>query len=210
MENNQEIEWKLYCELFSERHMSKYMADKGNPLEFAIQAYKANLKAISVFWPVLAVIELALRTTLNSQLEKRNLSYGGKTNWTLDKTNEIRIKNERSSRDLNQAQENLRRKRKPVTHGSIIDELPLGFWTLLVSKRYRELWPDLVDGFKGLNSRDSKELDNLLQFFKTFRNRIGHHHVIVFMDLADAMNKLMRLAYLIDPRLEKILKQIPG
>ena len=93
MENNQEIEWKLYCELFSERHMSKYMEDRENPLESAIQTYKANLKAISAFWPVLAVIEVALRTTLNAQLEKRNLSYGGKTNWTLDNTNEIRMRN---------------------------------------------------------------------------------------------------------------------
>jgi hypothetical protein len=208
VENNQDIEWKLYCEMFSNRHMSKYMADTENPKVSAIHAYKSNLKATAQFWPLLALLEVALRTTLNSQLERRNLEKGLNTHWTLDHKNEIRKKNERASRDLQQAHENLRRKRKSTSHGSIIDELPLGFWTILISKRYKELWPDLAVGFKGLESRDSKELDQLLQFFKSFRNRIGHHHVIVFMDLEDSMSKLMRLAYLIDPRLEQILKDI--
>lgn len=79
---------------------------------------------------------------------------------------------------------------------------------MLVSKRFKEFWPDLVEGFRGLKSRDSKEVDELLQFFKAFRNQIGHHHVIIFMDLQVANKNLRRLAYLIDPRLEEILKEM--
>jgi hypothetical protein len=209
MKEYQDIDWKIYCELFSNRHMSKYITVTENSPACAIRAYNSNLNATAQFWPILAVLEVALRTTLNSQLEKRNGSNGVDTHWTLDRDNEIRRKNERASRDLNQAFENLSRKRKSASHGNIIDELPLGFWTVLVSKRYKELWPDLAGGFRGLESRDSKELDQLLQFFKSFRNLIGHHHVIVFMDLELAMTKLLRLAHLIDPRLELILKEPP-
>jgi len=190
--------------------MSKFLGGYDDKVARAIQAHAENLASASRFWPVLALIELALRTTLNTQLEIRNLKRDNHVHWVLDLQNEIRKKNVKSSRDLDQAREILRRTRRSVTPGSIIDEHPLGFWTMLVSKRFKEFWPDLVEGFRGLNSRDSKEIDELLQFFKAFRNRIGHHHVIIFMDLKVANNKLMRLAYLIDPRLEEILKGLDG
>jgi hypothetical protein len=89
-----------------------------------------------------------------------------------------------------------------------MDELPLGFWTIIVSNRLKEIWPDLAAGFKGLESRNSQELSSLLKFFKSFRNQIGHHHVIILLDLQVIEMKLMRLAHLIDPRLEQILKAI--
>lgn len=72
------------------------------------------------------------------------------------------------------------------------------------------MWPDLAEAFLGLKSRNSKELAELLTFFKTFRNRIGHHHVIVFGDLEDADRKLLRLAHLIDPRLENYILSLNG
>jgi hypothetical protein len=174
----------------------------------AIEVYAANLSASSRFWPMLAMLELALRTKLNTQLERRNLDKEIKVHWVLDQDNEIRSKNPRAARDLDKAREILKRTGRRVTPAHIIDELPLGFWTILVSNRLKDMWPDLAAGFRRLESRDSKELSALLKFFKNFRNQIGHHHVIIFMDLQVANKNLRRLAYLIDPRLEEILKEM--
>jgi hypothetical protein len=107
---------------------------------------------------------------------------------------------------LDKAREILTRTGKVVNPGAILDELPLGFWTILVSKRLKRIWPDIAAGFKGLESRDSKELSELLKFFKDFRNRIGHHHIIIFSDLERTSKNLARLAHLIDPRLDEVLK----
>lgn len=205
MDLNQEEQWKLYCELFSERQINKYAAGDTTDTQ-AVELFAANLKACSKFWPVLAVLEIALRTTLNEQLEKRSREKGRKAHWTLDQHNEIRINNPRAAQDLDKARETLKRIGRAVTPGNIMDELPLGFWTIIVSNRLKGIWPDLAAGFKGLESRNSQELSSLLKLFKNFRNQIGHHHVIILMDLQVIENKLMRLAHLIDPRLEEILK----
>lgn len=209
MEINQEAQWNLYCELFSERQMNKY-APGGTEAHQSVETYVANLAATSKFWPMLAVLELALRTTLNVQLEKRSFEKGRKDHWTLDQHNEIRRKNPRAAQDLDSAREILKRTNRSITPGNIMDELPLGFWTILVSNRLKELWPDLAAGFKGLESRNSQELGSLLKFFKNFRNQVGHHHVIIFMDLQAVETKLLRLAKLIDPRLEEIIKSLDG
>lgn len=209
MKINQEAQWKLYCELFSERQMNKYAA-QDTTVSQAVDVYTANLAASSRFWPMLAVLELALRTTLNAQLEKRSHDKGRKVHWVLDQHNEIRRKNPRAAQDLDKAREILKRTSRAVTPGNIMDELPLGFWTILVSNRLKEMWPDLAAGFKGLDSRNSQELTSLLKFFKNFRNQIGHHHVIIFMDLQAVETKLIRLAQLIDPRLEEILQTFDG
>ena len=144
---------------------------------------------------------------MNTQLERRNLDKEIKVHWVLDQDNEIRSKNPRAARDLDKAREILKRTGRRVTPAHNIDELLLGFWKILVSNRLKDMWPDLAAGFRGLESRDSKELSALLKFFKNFRNQIGHHHVIIFMDLQVANKNLRRLAYLIDPRLEEILKE---
>jgi hypothetical protein len=204
---NQEDQWKLYCELFSERQMNKYASGETTECQ-AVDLYAANLAASSRFWPMLAVLELALRTTLNAQLEKRSNEKGRKVHWVLDQHNEIRRKNPRAAHDLDKAREILKRTSRAVTPRNIMDELPLGFWTIIVSNRLKEIWPDLAAGFKGLESRNSQELSSLLKFFKSFRNQIGHHHVIILLDLQVIEMRLMRLAHLIDPRLEQILKTI--
>ena len=209
MEINQDDQWKLYCELFSARQMNKYAAGDRKANQ-AVEVYAANLAATSRFWPMLAILELALRTTLNTQLEKRSHEKGRKAHWVLDQHNEIRRKNPRAAQDLDKAREILKRTNRAVTPGNIMDELPLGFWTILVSNRLKEMWPDLAAGFRGLESRNSQELGSLLKFFKDFRNQIGHHHVIIFMDLQAVETKLIRLAQLIDPRLEEILKTFDG
>lgn len=187
--------------------MTKYLAGSPQNLVPAMYNHAANLKATATVWPLLAMLEIALRTRLNTQLELRNSISGRKLHWALDPQNEIRRKNARSARDLDQAREKLKRNHKSVTPARVIDELPLGFWTMLVSKRFNYLWPDLASGFKGLDSRDARELRDLLKFFRNFRNQVGHHHIIIFMDLELAKRKLLRLGYLIDPRLEIILEQ---
>jgi hypothetical protein len=188
--------------------MSKYLA--GDPEAFlrALHNHAVNLEEAAAVWPLLAMLEIALRTSLNTQLELRSLQLGRKPHWALDPHNEIRRKNMRSARDLDQARDKLKRNHKSVTPARVIDELPLGFWTMLISKRFNYLWPDLVKGFKGLDSRDASELRDLLKFFRNFRNRVGHHHVIIFMDLELTKRKLFRLGFLIDPRLEPLLKEI--
>jgi len=186
--------------------MRKYAPSGDDSLALAIETYVANLAATSRFWPVLAILELALRTTLNAQLEKRNVERGGTLHWSIDPHNEIRRENPRAGRDLDKAREILTRTGKAVNPGAILDELPLGFWTILVSKRLKRIWPDIAAGFKGLESRDPKELSELLKFFKDIRNRIGHHHIIIFSDLEQTTKNLARLAHLIDPRLDEVLK----
>lgn len=101
--------------------MSKFLGGHKDKVPRAIKAHAANLASASRFWPVLALIELALRTTLNTQLEIRNCKRGVRIHWVLDPQNEIRKKNVKSSRDLDQAWEILRRTRRSVTPGGIID-----------------------------------------------------------------------------------------
>jgi hypothetical protein len=76
--------------------MRKYAPGGDDSLALAIETYAANLAATSRFWLVLAILELALRTTLNAQLEKRNVERGGKLHWSIDPHNEIRRENPRA------------------------------------------------------------------------------------------------------------------
>lgn len=190
--------------------MSKFLAQSPQDKLQAIEAHALNLRAASKYWPWLSLIEIGLRTALSTQLDKKQSAMGRDVHWTVDPNHLVRNRNSRSAKDLENAKTNLRRRHKPVKPGYVMDELPLGFWTLLVSKRFKDLWPDLADGFRGLDSRNPRELAELLTFFKTFRNRIGHHHVIVFGDLEDADMKLLRLAHLIDPRLENYILSLKG
>lgn len=85
----------------------------------------------------------------------------------------------------------------------IVSEMSFGFWHQMVSKQQRFLWPDLAGGFPNMPGRGQDAVTTLAGSLREIRNRIGHHHRIWAIDVAEKYNDLLTLAGFIDTDLEQ-------
>ena len=180
---SQSPEINLYKTLFSDSRIGSYLNHtSGNPL-LATMLYDWNTQVSSALWELISYLEVALRNAIDFQLKDLSEQH-----WLL------RLETSTEQRT------------KRATPEQIISELPFGFWASLISQRYRDLWPDLAGGFKGMPTRNPEKLQELLKSTRELRNRIGHHHRIWALDLNHRLNDLCLLGSYLDPELEALLK----
>ncbi|MEY4019735.1 MAG: hypothetical protein RLZZ590_1035 [Actinomycetota bacterium] len=207
--------WRFYEQHFASARMSHYLAEFSGDEVSAIALYNWNVQVSSAIWELLSYVEIALRNTIDSRM--RAIDDRDDSHWlfVLPST----PNNSYLNKEIRQASERVLKNGKTLEPAQLISELPFGFWVSLISKRHRNIWPDLASGFTGMNSRDPGDLQTLLVGVRDLRNRIGHHHRVWSLDLVARHSELIQLATFISPefgrwlfslsRVPKFLNQRP-
>ncbi len=204
---SQEPLWHVVERAVSVQRFAGYMqASRHNGFQ-ALELYQWNTEISSAFWGQLGHMEIALRNTISDRIQLYSQKIYKQADWiTLAQQQQI-LANDELLR-IKEAMERVAKNRKKISIDQIISELPLGFWSTLLSKRYRNLWPELAGGFVGLASRDLTELGGLVQQARWLRNRIGHHNRIWNIDLTSHHLGILRITQMIDPELEQWLSSV--
>ena len=218
-DTRQSPEWLFYERHFAPTRMAHYLKEFDGDAVRARALYGWNNEISAGFWEVLAYLEVALRNTIDCQMKARRLAAGDQRHWLMSENPNLIQLNSRLGKDLEEAKRRVLQNGKELTGEQMLSELSFNFWTLMIANKTKRYWPDLAGGFLCMPNRSSKELSELLNEVRNFRDRIGHHHRIWNFDLASMNQKILRIAEFIDPefqawlnaksRVERLLKLRP-
>jgi hypothetical protein len=149
-----------------------------NDLAKAIAHYKSNILISESFYPLLAVLEIGLRKSIDYQLTKR---FNDKE-W-YDNKDFVKFATRFQIDRISQAKTNIYSEKKEITPGRIISELSFGFWTSLFDTKFEmTLWKNLRLTFPNClkNIRKRKTMSSKFNGIRKSRNRIFHHQAITW------------------------------
>ncbi len=161
----------------SQPRINVYLAQTGNDLEKAYKLYKINIELSEAFYPVLAVLEVALRNNINEKLKAHfNDSFWFK-NYLPQQFQSF----------VSDAEQKISSQHKTITADRIVAEFNFGFWNRLFNRHHGKLlWKILFHAFpflpKHFRKRDT--IDDSLYNIRTLRNRVYHYEPI-FRNLED-------------------------
>lgn len=168
----------------SQPRLKRYLTATGDNKTKAIQLYKANLRISKSFYPLVNVLEVAVRNSLDKVLSR----HFGDTDWILNKQrgfmsdNSLRQGNFYLKNQVSKAIRNLRNRNAHITSGKVIAEQTFGFWTaLLKPHHYRLLQGKPIDAFPNCpHNYQRNDFLRELNKLRDFRNRIYHNEPICF------------------------------
>jgi hypothetical protein len=129
-------------------------------------------------YPLLAVLEIGLRNSIDYQLTRRF----NNREWYDDK-DFVRIATRFQIDRISQARTNIYSEKKEITPGKLISELSFGSWTSLFDVKFEmSLWKYLRLAFpycpKAIRKR--KTMSSKLNSIRKLRNRVFHHEAITW------------------------------
>lgn len=164
--------------IISRERLEPYLNYHKNDLSKAIAHYKSNILISESFYPLLAVLEIGLRNSIDYQLTKR---FNDKE-W-YDNRDFVKIATRFQIDRISQARTNIYSEKKEITPGRIISELSFGFWTSLFDTKFEmTLWKNLRLAFPNCpkNIRKRKTMSSKFNGIRKLRNRIFHHEAITW------------------------------
>ncbi|MCE7936078.1 MAG: hypothetical protein DYG96_16010 [Chlorobi bacterium CHB2] len=176
------------CKYLSVSRFGRYLFACRNDVGRAQSLYKANLLIASRFHPLLGVIEVALRNSLDRVLSR----HFDDPDWILHRTSLIwkTIELYGISKNISRSEDVLKNNHSPITAGRIIAEQPFNTWTMMFqSKTYGKLNGIPIQAFPNRGSKQRREIENTLTQIRKFRNRINHNEPICFK------NSIVDLSY---------------
>jgi hypothetical protein len=203
----QEGLWQIVENAVSKERFREYLRAAENDGDEALKLYQWNTEISSAFWGLLGHVEIALRNTIAARLRNYTMIQSGDGDW-IARTLDNGVLRPSESNAVTESRRRVASNNKEVTYDQVLSELPFGFWATLLSRRYRNLWPELAGGFLGLSRRDSSELVRRVQEARWLRNRIGHHHRIWNLDLGTHHLGILEIARIIDPELGRWLSSV--
>lgn len=173
MDNNAIVE-----RIISKERLEPYLNYHKSDLSKAIAHYKSNILISESFYPLLAVLEIGLRNSIDYQLTKRF----GQREW-YDNKDFVKIATRFQIDRISQARTNIYSAKKEITPGRIISELSFGFWTSLFDTKFEmTLWKNMRLAFPNCpkNIRKRKTMSSKFNGIRKLRNRIFHHEAITW------------------------------
>ncbi len=185
------MDYKNFEFHFSKPRVARYLQSVGDDQAKAIALYKANLKLSKAFHPLLSVLEVSLRNSVNDALS----IYFNDPEWIInqqagfmvDPTLTIYKAGQAVSYDfilqaVSKSSAKIRKRGLRVTSGRIIADQTLGFWSELFSTHYsRILKGQPLKAFARLPAGiGRKEVHGKLEKVRFFRNRIFHNDPVCF------------------------------
>lgn len=197
------MKYKDLTNYFSSPRINRYYIACGNSKTKAAKLYKANLKLAQAFHPLLGILEVSLRNSINNTLSNHftdtDWIINQKTGFMIDPSLTFVYKrtgatktNNYLLREVKKAESRLRKTRTVVTSGKVLSEQTLGFWTdLFAVHNYKILRGKPIKIFTALPSgHGRKQVADELNNIRRFRNRINHNEPICFsgttIDFTDA------------------------
>ncbi len=164
--------------IISKERLGPYLKYHSGDFEKAVAHYKANIEISETFYPMLSILEIALRNNLDFQLKRKF----NDDNW-FENSEFIKIVSRFQIDRVSEARNNIFREKKTITTGKIISELSFGFWTsLLDSKFEKTLWKNIRLAFPNCpkSIRKRKTMSSKFNGIRKFRNRIFHHESVTW------------------------------
>lgn len=155
-----------------EPYLNRHKAD----VDKAILHYKSNILISESFYPLLSILEVGLRNSIDYQLTMRFNDRKWYENMEF-----IRIASRFQIDRISDAKTNILSEKKEITSGRIISELTFGFWTSLFDVRFEmTLWKSLRLAFPNCPKqiRQRKTMSSKFNSIRKLRNRIFHHEAI--------------------------------
>ena len=164
--------------------------------------YRWNIILSELLYPLLNVIEVALRNAIHTAIA----SHFNNENWLLDNW----FLAEEEGREI-QKQARYLQYRNQLDVGHLIAELNFGFWTGLLDRRYEHkqlLWPTLLRAtFPYLENRKIHLIRKSFNKIRRLRNRVSHYEPIWhWQDLVQQHDQIIEVIRWIEPELLKLLE----
>lgn len=164
--------------IISNERLQPYLTYHKNDREKAIQHYKSNILISEAFYPLLSILEIGLRNSIDFQLNKR---FNDK-NW-FENREFIKIASRFQIDRISDARTNILSEKKEITSGRIISGLSFGFWTSLFDTKFEmSLWKTLRLAFPNCPKeiRKRRTMSSRFNSVRKLRNRIFHHEAITW------------------------------
>lgn len=158
--------------------LEPYLKRNGQDFDKAVEHYKANIRLSESFYPLISILEIGLRNSINEQLTRKF-----KTMDWFENHEFIKIASSFQITKISEARSSILRGKKEITSGRIISELSFGFGTSFFDTRYEmTLWKNLRLAFPNCpkNIRRRKNISSKLNGIRKFRNRIFHQEAIAW------------------------------
>lgn len=171
-----------FIDIISPERLKAYKLSEQDNFSILLNQYIYNIKVSEAFYPILSILEIALRNKIHNAIDKLI-----KKDWLLLELQSQNILLNNEHKILLDASKKLQFKYKKITKGALITELSFGFWVNLCKKAYKTIIWDkkgvfeiVFPNFPAQNTMDrtkfiSSDLKNILQL----RNRIFHHETII-------------------------------
>jgi len=166
----------LIDKIISKERMMPYLARNQNDLDKAILHYKINILISEAFYPLLSVLEIGLRNSIDYQLTK---AFNDRQWFECDQF--VKFATNYQTNRIAEARKSLVQAQKEYTPGRMISELPFGFWTSLFDAHFEKtLWKNLRLAFPNCpkQNRKRKAMSTKFNSIRKLRNRIFHHEAI--------------------------------
>lgn len=162
----------------------------------ALKLYERNTYLSESLYGLVQGFEIPFRNSIDLLL---STAYG--ENWYSTIAMEFAQRSQ-----VAEAKDKLRKSNSAVSHGRVIAQLTLGFWTALIGRRYEHtLWTQhlhrsfpyalekltLTTGEKRIVRLRRNEISKRVDAIKTLRNRIAHHECILRLALPEAYNDIL-------------------
>ena len=152
MKNNVLIE-----KIISKERLEPYLSRHKEDFNKAISHYKSNILISEAFYPLLAILEVSLRNSIDYQLTK----HFNDRKW-FENIAFVRIASHFQIDRISEAKANILSEKKEITPGRILSELSFGFWTslfksLIIILRILSTVHDFWYGRRGKNNTRLKK-----------------------------------------------------
>jgi Abi-like protein len=210
---------------FSSQRMARYLAAANNDHEQAIHYYHLNFDICKAFYPLIGALEVTLRNRISEVLSEHfkdtdwiiNQKHGFMAAPTNGRTRNAPAAHCFLAREIEKAEQKIRRRRLRPTCHSILSEQTFGFWVEMYTDHYyRRLLGKPIKAFGKLpREHGRREISQKLHLVRILRNRISHNEPIIFQgdrfDLAQVKqlrSTLLELAGWLNPQLFAWMSQL--
>lgn len=169
---------RIIDKIISAERFAPYMQYHRNNTQKAMIHYKANIFISEAFYPLLSILEVGLRNSINYQLTRKFKDEAWYENPEF-----IKLASQFQKDRISEAKNDLRLEKKDLSPGKIIASLSFGFWTSLFDKRFQgSLWKNLRLAFPLCPKpiRQRQVISSTLNTIRKLRNRIFHHEAIAW------------------------------
>lgn len=197
--------------------LDRFLTASGGSQSKAQELYRSNLRVAESFYPILHLLEIFLRNTINYRLTE----YFGNPDWIVtERKGFMSNKSLEPSKyflrkQIESAEKRVKRRGGTITSGKIIAEQSLGFWTTLFdTHHYKLLSGTIIHCFPNRTTTQRKEINLKLDRIREFRNRVYHNEPVCFngakIDFTEAKaikQEIYETLDWIDPDLSIYIKQ---
>ncbi len=167
----------------SQPRLARFLVSCANSQEKAIKLYEANLYVSQAFYPIMNLLEIFLRNSINDNLTTHFVDSAWIINQKTGFMNDASLGNKYWMKD--QVMNAERNTRGTITPGKIISEQTFGFWTSLFEPRhYKLIAGSVIHCFPKKPSQVNRiNIASALKDIREFRNRIYHNEAICFNNI---------------------------